>query len=80
MTTNYNFEWNPKKAKLNHHNHGVAFDEAATVFKDSNAVSIFDHDHSETEERWITLGISKKGRLLIVIHTFLEDSQDSVHP
>ncbi|MCP4347846.1 MAG: BrnT family toxin [Desulfobacterales bacterium] len=75
---NYNFEWEPKKARQNWDNHGVAFDEAATVFKDSMAVSIFDPDHSETEERWITLGISEKGRLLIVIHTFIQEDKDTV--
>ncbi|MFH2218832.1 MAG: BrnT family toxin [Pseudomonadota bacterium] len=58
--------------------HAVTFDEAATVFRDSKALSIFDPDHSETEERWITLGISEKGRLLIVIHTFQEKSEDAV--
>lgn len=78
MTINYNFEWDPRKARFNIDNHGVAFDEAASVFKDSNAVSIFDPDHSETEEKWITLGISEKGRLLVVIHTFIEESQDTV--
>jgi len=50
----------------------------ATVFRDSKALSIFDPDHSETEERWITLGISEKGKLLIVIHTFQEESEDAV--
>ena len=78
MTINYNFEWDTRKARLNRDNHGVAFDEAATVFKDSKAVSIFDPDHSETEERWITLGISEKGRLLVVSHTFIEVSQDTI--
>ncbi len=78
MTVDYNFEWDPWKAKINRDKHGVAFDEAATVFKDSKAVSIFDPDHGETEERWITLGISEKGRLLVVIHTFVEDRKDTV--
>jgi len=56
----------------------VAFDEAATVFRDSKALSIFDPDHSESEDRWITIGISEKGRVLIVIHTFREESEDAV--
>lgn len=76
MPVNYNFEWNPGKARENQHKHGVAFDEAATVFRDSNALSIFDSDHSESEERWITMGLSEKGRLLIVIHTFLEENEN----
>ena len=78
MTLNYNFEWDPQKAHDNRDKHGVTFDEATTVFKDSQALSLFDPDHSETEERWITMGISEKGRLLIVIHTFREESDNAV--
>ena len=78
MVKNYNFEWDPVKARNNRDKHAVTFDEAATVFKDPNALSIFDPDHSETEDRWISLGISEKGRLLIVIHTFQEESEDAV--
>jgi uncharacterized protein len=62
----------------NRDKHGVTFDEATTVFKDSQALSLFDSDHSETEERWITMGISEKGRLLILIHTFREESDNAV--
>ncbi len=72
----YNFACHPGKAGENQHKHGVAFDEAATVLRDSNALSIFDSDHSESEERWITMGLSEKGRLLIVIHTFLEENDN----
>ena len=78
MEVNYNFEWDPIKARDNLEKHDVAFDEAATVFRDSKALSIFDPDHSETGDRWITMGISEKGRLLIVIHTFREESEDAV--
>lgn len=78
MPLHYNFEWNPVKGGENQHKHGVAFDEAATVFRDSNALSIFDSDHSESEERWITMGLSEKRRLLIVIHTFLEENNNAV--
>jgi uncharacterized DUF497 family protein len=78
MTFNYNFEWDPKKAHDNRDRHGITFDEATTVFRDSKALSIFDPDHSETEDRWITMGISEKGRLLIVIHTFHEKSDNAV--
>ncbi|MDY6905826.1 MAG: BrnT family toxin [Thermodesulfobacteriota bacterium] len=78
MINNYNFEWDPVKARNNRDKHAVTFDEAATVLKNPNALSIFDPDHSETKERWITLGISEKGRLLIVIHTFQEESEDAV--
>jgi uncharacterized protein len=78
MVINYNFEWDHKKARDNFNKHGVAFDEAATVFSDSKALSIFDLDHNESEDRWITMGLSERGRLLIVIHTFREESEDSV--
>jgi hypothetical protein len=78
MSVNYNFEWAPTKYRENRNKHGVAFDEAATVFKDSKALSIFDPDHSESEDRWVTMGISEKGRLLIVIHTFREESEEAV--
>jgi uncharacterized DUF497 family protein len=78
MAGNFNFEWDPKKARANQNAHGVGFEEAATVFIDPMAVSIFDPDHSETEERWITIGISEKGRLLVVMHTFREESEDAV--
>ncbi|MCF8075219.1 MAG: BrnT family toxin [Desulfotignum sp.] len=78
MPMDYNFEWNIGKARENQQKHGVAFDEAATVFRDSNALSIYDTDHSESEDRWITMGLSEKGRLLIVIHTFLEENDNIV--
>jgi len=78
MAVNYNFEWDPIKARDNREKHGVAFDEAATVFKDPNAITIYDPDHSETEDRWVTMGISEKGRLLIVSHTFRKESEDAV--
>ena len=78
MATNYNFEWDPRKAHDNRNKHGITFDEAATVFRDSKALSIFDPDHSETEDRWVTMGISEKGRLLILIHTFREEGEDHV--
>jgi uncharacterized protein len=78
MAINYNFEWDPLKARENRNKHGVEFEEAATIFKDSKALSIFDPDHTESEDRWITMGISEKGRFLIVNHTFREESRVEV--
>jgi uncharacterized DUF497 family protein len=66
----YNFEWDNAKARSNQGKHGVGFEEAATVFKDARALTIFDAEHRMEEERWITLGISGGGRLLVVCHTF----------
>lgn len=78
MTVNYNFEWDPRKARADLHSHGVGFDEGATVFRDPMALSIFDPDHSDTEDRWISMGISAKGRLLVVMHTFRKETEDAV--
>ncbi len=66
----YNFDWDPAKAESNVSKHSVAFERAATVFRDPNAVSVFDDDHSDEEERWLTLGLDSGGALLVVHHTF----------
>jgi uncharacterized DUF497 family protein len=68
----YNFEWDPEKAPLNRKKHGVSFEQGAAVFEDPRALSLFDGVHSVTEDRWITLGISAAGTLLVVHHTFTE--------
>jgi hypothetical protein len=63
------FEWDPDKAARNLAKHGVSFDEAATVFGDPLAMTYFDPDHSDEEDRFVTFGHSDQGRLLIVSHT-----------
>ena len=62
------FEWDPAKGEKNIVKHGVSFEEATTVFADRSSQTIHDPDHSESEDRFVTLGISAKGRLLIVCH------------
>ncbi len=62
------FEWDRKKAVANFHKHGVSFEEAKTVFYDENAVQFFDEENSETEDRFILLGMSFGLRLLVVCH------------
>ena len=62
------FSWDPNKDLLNQRDHGVAFQEATTVFGDSLAVTVSDPDHSIGEERFITIGQSSSGRLLVVCH------------
>ena len=66
------FEWDPEKARQNLRKHEVAFEEAATVFQDAVAGSLYDEEHSDQEDRWITLGRSSSGRVLVVCHTFDE--------
>ena len=63
------FEWDPAKEKMNLKKHGVAFREAATVLRDPLGITIFDPDHSDEEDRFITFGFSAAGRLLMVAHT-----------
>ena len=63
------FEWNPDKAELNRENHGISFEEAATVFNDSLSVTFPDPDHSVGESRYVIIGVSRFGQLLIVSHT-----------
>ena len=70
----YTFEWDPNKAVANRRKHGVGFEQAATVFRDALAISIYDEDHSETEERWVTLGQAENGQLLVVVHSYHETS------
>lgn len=60
------YEWDENKAAINLSKHGVAFDEAITVFDDPLYVDFYDPDHSYDEHRFILLGESAKGRLLFV--------------
>lgn len=66
---NLEFEWEPDKAARNLRKHNVSFQEAATVFGDEMGATVYDPDHSEAEERFLTIGYSNRGRLLIVSHT-----------
>lgn len=63
------FEWDDEKAAINSAKHGVSFVEAATVFGDSLAVTYFDPDYSDEEDRFVTIGYAESGRLLVVSHT-----------
>ena len=63
------FDWDIEKAGRNLEKHGVSFQEAATIFGDPLALTCFDPDHSEDEDRFLTFGNSGEGRLLVVAHT-----------
>jgi uncharacterized DUF497 family protein len=67
-------EWDPKKAKANKAKHGISFEEAETVFSDENGLIIADPNHSDTEDRFILLGMSWSLRLLIVCHCYRQAS------
>ena len=64
------FDWDPGKNEVNIKKHGVGFDEAETVFEDERAVTIYDQDHSENEDRFKIIGISRKLRELIVCYCY----------
>ncbi len=63
------FEWDPAKAESNVAKHGVSFDEAATAFGDPLSITIADPDHSADEDRFVLVGESYTGRLVVVVHT-----------
>ncbi|MDZ8054467.1 MAG: BrnT family toxin [Aulosira sp. ZfuVER01] len=63
------FEWSENKAASKLSKHGVSFEEAKTVFDDPFYVDFYDPDHSEDEERYLIVGESNRGRLLIVSYT-----------
>ena len=62
-------EWDPKKATANLKKHRVSFEEAATALSDPMAATAADPDHSLDEDRYVTFGLSERGRLLVVAHT-----------
>ena len=66
------YEWDPDKAEENAKKHRVRFEEAATVFLDPRALTFWDPDHSEEEDREITIGRSARRRVLFVAHTARE--------
>jgi uncharacterized DUF497 family protein len=67
------FEWDQAKDRANQAKHGIAFAEAKTVFNDPFAITIFDPGHSEHEDRWIDVGLSNRGRAVVVWYTERSD-------
>ena len=63
------FEWDPKKAALNRRKHRVSFDEAVTVLGDVLSITVSDPDHSVEEDRYITIGMSDRQRVLMISHS-----------
>jgi hypothetical protein len=70
------FKWDENKNRINRKKHNLSFEEAKTVFYDTEAILFDDPDHSESEERFLILGFSEKARLCLVSHCYRED--DSV--
>jgi len=76
---NYNFEWDIDKAHTNLSKHKISFESAASVFRDERAISISDDEHSDDEERWLTIGMDEVTRTLVVIHTFISIDKNNYH-
>lgn len=73
------FEWDLHKEASNIQKHGVSFEQASYVFSDPFALSTFDVEHSEMEDRWVLLGRPRSEVILVVIHTFRDkDGIESV--
>ena len=69
------FTWDPAKAKANLRKHRVSFEEAKTVFYDDEALLINDPDHSDSEDRFVLLGMSAAPRVLLVVHSYRDDDR-----
>lgn len=69
------FEWDQRKNAANRRKHGVSFEEAATVFADDHALLIADPDHSESEDRFVLLGLCSSLRMLVVCHCDQESEE-----
>jgi hypothetical protein len=63
------FEWDEAKDLTNQRKHGVSFEEAKSVFNDSRSITIVDERHSDEENRYLDIGISSRGRLIVVAYT-----------
>jgi uncharacterized DUF497 family protein len=63
------FEWDPEKAKANEFKHDLSFPEGASVFGDPLAITFPDPDHSVDEGRYLTFGLSRPGRYVVISHT-----------
>ncbi len=68
------FRWDPQKARSNLRKHGVSFEGAGSVFRDTLSTTIGDPLHSFEEERFVPLGLSDRGRILVVVHSELRNA------
>lgn len=74
----YNFDWDPNKERANRQKHKVGFRHAASVFRDPNQLTIYDDEHSDDEERWLTIGLDAGGIVRVVSHTFEQLDAETV--
>ena len=72
------FEWDTIKARINLEKHKISFDEASTIFLDPFLITFADDFHSDKEERYISIGLSERNRVLLAVHTEREEEIDTI--
>jgi len=72
------FEWSNEKSNLNVEKHQISFDEAKEVFLDPMHISKLDHRFDYFEERWITLGMAAKDKILVVANMFFDENGEEI--
>jgi uncharacterized DUF497 family protein len=72
------FEWDTAKARINFEKHKISFDEAATIFTDPFLLTFVDEFHSDNEERFISIGLSERNRVLLAVHTEREEKSETI--
>jgi hypothetical protein len=75
----FQFEWDEVKADANERKHGVTFDLASTVFHDPRLLTVADVEHSDTEERWISIGCARNGGLLSVVYLWSDTDPAAIN-
>jgi uncharacterized protein len=74
----FQFEWDEAKAAPNERKHGVTFELASSIFHDPRLLTVAVVEHSETEERWFSIGIARNGVLLSVVYLWSEPRPEEV--
>ena len=72
------FEWDASKARINLEKHKISFDEASTIFLDPFMITFVDDFHSDKEERFISIGLSERNRVLLAVHTECEEKSETL--
>ena len=73
----FQFEWDEAKAATNLRKHGVAFELARTVFSDPRILTVADLEHSESEERWLSIGCASNGTILSIAYLWDEGDPET---
>jgi len=73
----FQFDWDPIKAAANARKHGVTFEVASTVFRDPQILTLADLEHSDTEERWFSIGWASNGTILSIVYLWLESDRET---